>query len=81
MDIKQIVEDTLVAPMRAVRAAQVSVGTLDAACDRIAKLEAVLREIVHEYDQTYSAECDGDYWKGAASIPVAVMERAKALLK
>lgn len=83
MDIRQIVEDTLVAPMRAVRAAQVSVGTLDAACDRIAKLEAVLREIVHEYEDTYDASIEsGDtHWTAAANIPVEVMERAKALLK
>ena len=84
MDIRQIVEETLVAPMRAaVRAAQVSVDTLDAACDRIAKLEAVLREIVDEYEDTYDASIEpGDtHWRAAANIPVEVMERAKALLK
>ncbi len=44
-------------------------------------LRAVLREIVHEYDQTY--DCDGDTtgsWKGAASIPVEVMQRAARLV-
>lgn len=82
MDIRQIVEDTLVAPMRAL-GAQVSVDTLDAACDRIAKLEAVLREIVHEYDNTYDASIEpGDsHWTAAASIPVEVMERAERLIK
>lgn len=58
-------------------------ATLDAACDRIAKLEAVLRAIVEEYDDTYDASIEpGDsHWTAAASIPVDVMERAKALLR
>lgn len=63
MNIKAIVESTLVLP-----AAQKAMGFQ---AERIGKLEAVLREIVDEYDNTY----------GAASIPVEVMERAKALLR
>jgi hypothetical protein len=61
---------------------EISRKTLDAACDRISKLESVLRQIVSEYDNTYDASCEpGDsYWTSAASIPVEVMERAKALL-
>lgn len=53
------------------------------AIERIAKLEAVLRQIVDEYDDTYDASIEpGDsYWTAAASIPVEVMERAKALLR
>lgn len=78
MNIRQIVEDTLVAPMRA----QVSAQSLEAACNRIEKLEAVLREIVHEYDQTYDGDQHSDgSWTSAACIPVEVMERAQALLK
>jgi hypothetical protein len=79
MDIRSIVEATLVQPMREMAHKQ----TLDAACDRIAKLEKVLRQIVDEYDDTYDASIEpGDsYWTSAASIPVEVMERAKALLK
>lgn len=84
MDIREIVETTLVAPARAMAAqARVSHGALDAACDRISKLEAVLRQIVDEYDDTYDASIEpGDtHWTAAASIPVEVMERAKALLR
>lgn len=56
--------------------------TYSAAVDRIDKLEATLRQIVHEYDQTYDGEIHGNgAWSSAASIPVDVMERAKALLK
>lgn len=56
--------------------------TLSAACNRIEKLEAVLREIVSEYDQTYDGEIHSDgSWTSAASIPVEVMQRAQALLK
>lgn len=55
--------------------------TYSAAVDRIDKLEAVLRAIVHEYDQTYNADCDGGVWKSVASIPANVMKRAKELLK
>jgi hypothetical protein len=41
----------------------------------------VLREIVHEYDQTYDAEQHPDgRWTSAASIPVEVMQRAKHLV-
>jgi hypothetical protein len=47
-----------------------------------AALLSVLREIVHHYDQTYDADCEpGGSWAAAASIPVAVMERAEALVK
>lgn len=90
MDIRQIVEETLVAPARALadahnraqQPAAVSIATLNAATDRIAKLEKVLREIVDEYHDTYDADCDdAGRWKAAASIPVDVMERAAALLK
>lgn len=50
--------------------------------ERMRSLEVVLRQIVHEYDQTYDGEIHSDgTWSSAASIPVAVMERAKALLK
>jgi hypothetical protein len=62
--------------------ARISKQSLDAACDRIARLEAVLREIVREYDQTHDGEIHSDgSWTHAASIPVEVMERAQALLK
>lgn len=44
------------------------------------ELFEVLKQIVHQYDQTYSGDCEGGYWKGAASIPVEVMERAKRLV-
>lgn len=79
MDIRAIVEETLVKPMRE----QARQASLDAACNRIEKLEKVLREIVAEYDDTYDASIEpGDaYWTAAASIPVEVMERAKALLR
>jgi hypothetical protein len=79
MDIRAIVDQTLVQPMRELAAKQ----TLDAACNRIEKLEKVLREIVDEYDDTYDASIEpGDsHWTAAASIPVEVMERAKALLR
>ncbi len=40
----------------------------------------VLKQIVHEYSNTYDADCEGGYWKGAASIDVEVMERAKRLV-
>jgi hypothetical protein len=43
-------------------------------------LRAVLQEIVDEYDDTYDASTDSGTWKGAASIEVKTMERAKALL-
>ena len=57
-------------------------NVIDAQRERITKLEQVLREIVHEYDQTYDAETDtSGIWSSAASIPVHVMERASALLK
>ncbi len=48
---------------------------------KIHALEAVLRRIVHEYDQTYDAEqdCASGRWLGAASIPLDVMEEAKRL--
>ena len=60
----------------------VSIETLDAATNRIAKLEAVLRDIVREYDQTYDGEIHNDgSWTSAASIPVDVMNRAVALLR
>lgn len=52
-----------------------------AAVDRIDKLEAVLRQIVREYDQTYDADCEEGIWTSAASIPVEVMQRAQALLR
>lgn len=56
--------------------------TYAAAVDRIDKLEAVLRQIVHEYDQTHGGEIHSDgTWSSAASIPVEVMERAQALLR
>jgi hypothetical protein len=79
MDIRAIVDQTLVQPMREIAHKQ----TLDAACDRIEKLEKVLRQIVDEYDDTYDASIEpGDsHWTAAASIPVEVMERAKALLR
>lgn len=41
----------------------------------------VLRQIVHEYDQTYDAESDGGTWKSAASVPAEVMQRAASLVK
>jgi hypothetical protein len=65
------------------RETPISQATFDAACNRIAKLEAVLREIVHEYDNTYDASIEpaDSRWTAAASIPVEVMERAKALLR
>jgi hypothetical protein len=47
-------------------------ANLDRKNDRIAKLEAVLRQIVSEYENTYDADCDGDVWTGAASIPADV---------
>jgi uncharacterized protein (UPF0335 family) len=60
----------------------ISKETLDAAVNRIETLERVLRDIVSEYDDTYDAEVDTTgYWSSAASIPVDVMERAKALLR
>jgi hypothetical protein len=77
MDIRAIVESTLVTPMRE----QARQASLDAACNRIGKLESVLRQIVHEYDQTYDGDCNNGHWTVAASIPVEVMERAKDLLK
>jgi hypothetical protein len=56
--------------------------TINAAADRIEKVEGVLREILHAYENTYDAECEpGGVWIAAASIPIDVMERAKALLK
>lgn len=56
--------------------------TYAAAVDRIDKLEAVLRQIVQEYDQTHDGEIHSDgSWTSAASIPIEVMERAQALLK
>jgi hypothetical protein len=56
--------------------------TYAAAVDRIDKLEAVLREIVREYDQTHDGEIHSDgSWTHAASIPVEVMERAQRLLR
>lgn len=56
--------------------------TYVAAVNRIDKLEAVLRQIVNEYDQTHGGEIHSDgSWSSAASIPVDVMESAKALLK
>lgn len=45
------------------------------------ELLEILTKIVHEYDQTYDADCEGGRWKGAASIPVELMERAKELCK
>lgn len=80
MDIREIVETTLITPAR-LASAEARLATLEAACNRIDKLEQVLRQIVHEYDQTYDAECEVGNWRGAACIPVEVMERAKALLK
>lgn len=44
-------------------------------------LRAVLKEIVHEFDQTYDVDCDGGHWRAPASIPAQVMERAKRLVK
>jgi hypothetical protein len=72
MDIRAMVDQTLIAPMREQAAA--------ARAERMAKLEDVLREIVNEYEATYDADCEGGTWTGAASIPVDVMERAQALL-
>ena len=97
MDIRQIVEDTLVAPMRE-QAARLKYEddikaiekNLDAKADELVRLRAVnaellscLKAIVHEYDNTYDASIEpGDtHWTAAANIPVEVMERAKALLK
>lgn len=58
-----------------------NIETLDAACNRIEKLEAVLRAIVHEYDNTYDGDCEDGIWTAAANIPVEVMQRAQELLK
>lgn len=58
----------------------VSHETFAAATNRIDKLEAVLRQIVDEYSNTYDADCKGGHWTAAASIPVEVMERARSLL-
>lgn len=49
-------------------------------CAEIEKLRGVLGPIVHEYEQTYDVDVQGDHWTQAAQIPVEVMERAKALL-
>lgn len=60
---------------------QVNAETVRNQAALIRKLEAVLREIVHEYENTYDASIEpGDLqWHAAASIPVEVMERAKRL--
>lgn len=57
-------------------------GLFWVAADEIEALREVLGKIVHEYDQTYDAECDlGGAWKAAAQIPFEVMAQASALVK
>lgn len=80
MDIKKIVGDTLVAPMRE-QAAQMRELTRLRAVN--AELLSCLKAIVHEYDNTYDASIEpGDsHWTAAASIPVEVMQHAERLIK
>lgn len=90
MDIRQIVEDTLVAPMR--EQAEMlhfedNVKAIDAELTRLravnAELLSCLKAIYHEYDQSYDASIEpGDsHWTAAASIPVEVMQHAERLIK
>jgi hypothetical protein len=78
MNIREIVDATLVAPMRE-QAAQHEITRLRAIN---AELLSCLKAIQYEYDNTYDVDQQSDgYWHAAASIPVEVMEHAERLIK
>lgn len=80
--IEKAVEVGRAMGVRQAQMTMVSRDTFSAATNRIEKLEAVLREIVAEYDATYDGDQDSNgHWTAAASIPLEVMARAAALLK
>ena len=89
MDIRQIVEDTLVAPMRERAEMLRFEDNVKAIGDELTRLRAVnaellscLKAIVHEYDNTYDGDQDSNgHWTAAASIPVEVMQHAERLIK
>jgi hypothetical protein len=92
MDIREIVENTLVAPARHMQAEH-RIGLLESQAivrdSEILRLKAINAELLsclaaihHSYVNTYDADqTDDGYWKGAASIPVDVMEHAERLIK